>query len=245
MPKVRAAERPKNATIGRSSQIGRRHRLVFGVASRHREDDYSGTLPSRSGVAVEMLTLYSYLLALVAVASCLWRTGAVPLQQPSLRYSTEENQLSIHQQRRSSQEKLHRAVSRFAATGRGIAGVTEYVMKAVDRKNHPKDELMGLLDCSSIDRIPSIPSLDPQECMKRSVCEAHNQPDRYGLVGLTLQLIFPPYLAGEEEDAPTISKYQQAARYGRRNDAECGRHFDGCIISPLEVTQKIINYLLR
>ncbi|XP_022708712.1 uncharacterized protein LOC111271921 isoform X1 [Varroa jacobsoni] len=170
-------------------------------------------------------------LALVAVV-CLFRpVAAAPSPaQLAYSYSTNENQVSINQQRRISQEKLHRAVSRFAATGRGIAGVTEYVMKAVDR---------------SIDRIPSIPSLDPQECMKRSVCEAHNQPDRYGLLGLTLQLIFPPYLAGEDEDAPMVSKYQQAARYGRRNDAECGRHFDGCIVSPLEVTQKIINYLIR
>lgn len=73
-------------------------------------------------------------LALVAVV-CLFRpVDAAPSPaQLAYSYSTNENQVSINQQRRISQEKLHRAVSRFAATGRGIAGVTEYVMKAVDR----------------------------------------------------------------------------------------------------------------
>lgn len=74
---------------------------------------------------------------LLALLSSLWlwpTVGAVPLaKERSSHYSVDDNQLTVRQQRRSSQEKLHRAVSRFAATGRGIAGVTEYVMKAVDR----------------------------------------------------------------------------------------------------------------
>ncbi|XP_003742163.1 uncharacterized protein LOC100900874 [Galendromus occidentalis] len=140
------------------------------------------------------------------------------------------NDNQIEMRKIAAQGRLHRAVAQFAATGRGLSGITEVVMRAVER---------------SMEAIPSIPSLDPQECMKRSVCEAHNQPDRYGVVGLALQLIFPPYLTGESEDAPLISKYQQAARYGRRNDAECGRHFDGCIVSPMEVTQKLLNYIMQ
>ena len=43
----------------------------------------------------------------------------------------------------------------------------------------------------SVDDLPSLPRLDAQECMKRCICEAHNQPKKYGLVGLGLQLFFP------------------------------------------------------
>ncbi|CAN7948222.1 unnamed protein product [Ixodes hexagonus] len=60
--------------------------------------------------------------------------------------------------------------------GRGLAGLSEFVMTRVDK---------------GLEKFPSIPSLDPQECMKRSVCEAHNQPNKYGLIGLALQLLYP------------------------------------------------------
>ncbi|KAH7972896.1 hypothetical protein HPB52_018510 [Rhipicephalus sanguineus] len=62
------------------------------------------------------------------------------------------------------------------ALGNGLAGLSEFVMTRVDK---------------GLEKFPSVPSLDPQECMKRSVCEAHNQPNKYGLLGLALQLLYP------------------------------------------------------
>lgn len=50
--------------------------------------------------------------------------------------------------------------------------------------------VMGWVE-KSVDDLPSFPRLDAQECMKRSICEAHNQPKKYGLTGLVLQLFFP------------------------------------------------------
>lgn len=41
-------------------------------------------------------------------------------------------------------------------------------------------------------RVPNlVPRMDAQECLKRTVCEAHNKPGRYGLLGITLQFFFP------------------------------------------------------
>lgn len=52
------------------------------------------------------------------------------------------------------------------------------------------ESLMGWVE-RSVDDLPSIPRLDAQECMKRCICEAHNQPKKYGAVGLAIQLFFP------------------------------------------------------
>ncbi|UXI16698.1 hypothetical protein NH340_JMT02641 [Sarcoptes scabiei] len=57
-----------------------------------------------------------------------------------------------------------------------LIGVSESLMDWVER---------------SVDDLPSIPRLDAQECMKRCICEAHNQPKKYGAVGLIIQLFFP------------------------------------------------------
>lgn len=52
------------------------------------------------------------------------------------------------------------------------------------------ESLMGWVE-RSVDDLPSIPRMDAQECMKRCICEAHNQPKKYGAVGLVIQLFFP------------------------------------------------------
>lgn len=56
--------------------------------------------------------------------------------------------------------------------------------------NTMSEYLMSLVE-NSLEDLPSLPRLEAQECMKRSVCEAHNQPKKYGLIGLILQLLFP------------------------------------------------------
>ena len=43
----------------------------------------------------------------------------------------------------------------------------------------------------TLDNLPHLPRLEAQSCMKRVICEAHNQPKKYGLSGLLLQLFFP------------------------------------------------------
>jgi len=52
------------------------------------------------------------------------------------------------------------------------------------------ESIMGWVE-KSVDDLPSFPRLDAQECMKRCICEAHNQPKKYGIIGLVLQLFFP------------------------------------------------------
>ncbi|RWS01649.1 uncharacterized protein B4U79_10666 [Dinothrombium tinctorium] len=109
----------------------------------------------------------------------------------------------------------------------GLVGISESIMSFVEK---------------SVDDLPSLPRLDAQECVKRSICEAHNQPKKYGLVGLLLQLFFPPYT---ETDEPSriVSKYQLAARYGRQDNANCAAQYDGCMINFLDLIQGIINLI--
>ncbi|XP_064485620.1 uncharacterized protein LOC135398123 isoform X2 [Ornithodoros turicata] len=121
------------------------------------------------------------------------------------------------------------AISERTLFSKGLSGMSELLMTRVDK---------------GLEKFPTIPSLDPQECMKRSVCEAHNQPNKFGLVGLALQLLYPPYSA-PDEPTTVVSKYQLAARYGRQEDADCSRQYDGCIISPLDILQTIVSYFLR
>lgn len=52
------------------------------------------------------------------------------------------------------------------------------------------DSLMGYIE-RSVEHLPSFPRLHPQECVKRSICEAHNKPDKYGAIGFMLRLLFP------------------------------------------------------
>lgn len=109
---------------------------------------------------------------------------------------------------------------------RGLVGVSESIMGWIER---------------SVDDLPSFPRLDAQECMKRSVCEAHNQPKKYGAVGLMMQLFFPPYTETEESPTRVVSKYQLAARYGRQENANCSSQYDGCMVNLLDIIQAMIN----
>lgn len=52
------------------------------------------------------------------------------------------------------------------------------------------DSMMGWIE-RSVEHLPNIPRLHPQECVKRSICEAHNNPNKYGAIGFMLRLLFP------------------------------------------------------
>jgi len=104
------------------------------------------------------------------------------------------------------------------------------------------ESIMGWVE-KSVDDLPSFPRLDAQECMKRCICEAHNQPKKYGMIGLILQLFFPPYTE-TEEPSKVVSKYQLAARYGRQDNANCAAHYDGCMVNFLDLVQGLINLIL-
>ncbi|XP_054154266.1 uncharacterized protein LOC128952837 [Oppia nitens] len=101
------------------------------------------------------------------------------------------------------------------------------------------ESIMGWVE-KSVDDLPNFPRLDAQECMKRCICEAHNQPKKYGLTGLVLQLFFPPYTE-IEEPLKVVSKYQLAARYGRQDNANCAAQYDGCLVNFLDIVQGLIN----
>lgn len=64
----------------------------------------------------------------------------------------------------------------IASTGSGFQGRVDTVMSWIER---------------SVEHLPNIPRLHPQECVKRSICEAHNEPQKYGAIGFMLRLLFP------------------------------------------------------
>ncbi|XP_035233000.1 uncharacterized protein LOC118204819 [Stegodyphus dumicola] len=119
--------------------------------------------------------------------------------------------------------------SRQSFFSNGLNSVSEYLMSLVE---------------NSLEDLPSLPRLEAQECMKRSVCEAHNQPKKYGLIGLVLQLLFPPYTKTEDPNN-VVSKYQLAARYGRQSNANCGVQYDGCMLNLLDIVQALVNAFIR
>ncbi|GAB6032867.1 hypothetical protein CHUAL_012065 [Chamberlinius hualienensis] len=99
----------------------------------------------------------------------------------------------------------------------GFSGMAEYLLTFVE---------------NSLDHVPTI---DGEECIKRSVCEAHSNPKKYGLIALPLQLLFPPYPYSGTDDTSKISKYQLAARYGKNENANCGAQYHGCVVNPLDL----------
>ncbi|XP_054706363.1 uncharacterized protein LOC129216201 [Uloborus diversus] len=119
--------------------------------------------------------------------------------------------------------------ARQAFLSEGLGQISEWMMRVVER---------------SLDELPSLPRLEAQECVKRSVCEAHNQPKKYGLIGLILQLLFPPYTKAEDAQN-VVSKYQLAARYGRQSNANCGVQYDGCMLNLLDIVQALVNAFVR
>ncbi|KAL3253681.1 hypothetical protein MRX96_054465 [Rhipicephalus microplus] len=58
-----------------------------------------------------------------------------------------------------------------------------------------------------------VPRMDAQECLKRTICEAHNKPGRYGIIGIALQLFFPPFRPGDAEDSTTAASWTRCRRY--------------------------------
>lgn len=65
------------------------------------------------------------------------------------------------------------------------ASTSEAVIQTVLDKSHRL-----LLNAAA--KIPNlVPRMDAQECLKRTVCEAHHKPGRYGLIGIALQLFVP------------------------------------------------------
>ncbi|KAG0410413.1 hypothetical protein HPB47_012470 [Ixodes persulcatus] len=120
-------------------------------------------------------------------------------------------------------------------------GVENFLMGAVQsllEKSHTA--LLKLAD-----RMPNlVPRMDAQECLKRTICEAHNRPGRYGIVGVALQLIFPPFKPGAEETAQ-MTPLQLAAKYGRGSGADCGRQYDGCFLDVLQTMQGVVDYAIR
>jgi len=126
------------------------------------------------------------------------------------------------------------------------------------------EHVMGWLE-RSMEHLPSFPRLHPQECLKRSICEAHNDPDRHGGLGLMVRLLFPAGgLAHEEQpsgrqgatanDSTTleykvINKYRHAAGFGlsRRLDNNgtgspnvCKDKYEDCLVSLLDLANGLV-----
>jgi len=112
-----------------------------------------------------------------------------------------------------------------------MVGISDSMMKWVER---------------SVNDLPSFPRMNAQECMKRIICEAHNQPKKYGLLGFGLQLFFPPFIESEK-NTRVVSKYQLAARFGRQGQSNstqlCAQQYDDCVINLLDISQSIAEFL--
>lgn len=128
----------------------------------------------------------------------------------------------------------------------GLQARVEYVMGWIER---------------SIEHLPSFPRLHPQECVKRSICEAHNDPHKYGAIGFMLRLLFPASNAeaasGELDNSmeyKVINKYRHAAGFGlikrldnngTSNLGVCREKYEDCLVSLLEVAKNLVDMFVR
>lgn len=93
---------------------------------------------------------------------------------PYLENEIQRNQLYYKRNKRSASPDEKGSLQDFLSNR--FMAVSESVMVWVER---------------GLDNMPNLPRLEAQACMKRCICEAHNQPRKYGLTGLVLQLFFP------------------------------------------------------
>lgn len=208
---------------------------------------------ARKHTGGSILWLGSNVLAtLIPIASLLGLPGLASTNSPNATSASKGG--SLAERLMSSLASLssgQQLVSALAAGGaNGLQNRLEYVMGWLER---------------SVEHLPNFPRLHPQECVKRSICEAHNEPARYGAVGLTLRLLFPASASTNSSEAAmdnmeykVINKYRHAAGYGLSRRLEnsagssaaagqsvCKEKYDDCLVSLLEVGQKLLDLFLK
>lgn len=121
------------------------------------------------------------------------------------------------------------------------------------------ESMMGWVE-RSIEHLPNFPRLHPQECVKRSICEAHNEPDKYGAIGFTLRLLFPASNLTstdrmDDMEYKVINKYRYAAGYGLTHRVDvnngtgsttaCKDKYEDCLVSLLDVARNLVDVFVR
>lgn len=193
-----------------------------------------------------ILWLGSNVLAtLIPIASLLGLLSAGDTSSSSSSMGAAKNHTSTNS-KRSTAATILSSLAQGGATSGGLQSRVEYVMGWLER---------------SIEHLPNFPRLHPQECVKRSICEAHHEPTKYGAIGLTLRLLFPATnssIGGDETDTmeyKVINKYRHAAGYGqsRRLDSAngtslggtCKDKYEDCLVSLLDLGQNLVDFFLR
>lgn len=120
------------------------------------------------------------------------------------------------------------------------------------------DSVMGWIE-RSVEHLPNFPRLHPQECVKRTICEAHNEPSKYGGLGFVLRLLFPAsnHTSTDRMDNmeyKVINKYRHAAGFGASRRLEsngtgtpgaCKEKYEDCLVSLLDVSQNLLDIFLK
>jgi len=96
----------------------------------------------------------------------------------------------------------------------GEGGIAEYIVSFIE---------------NSLDNLPNT---NGEDCVKRSICEAHDEPQKYGFLALPFQIFFPPMDINDEYSG--MSKYYKAALYGRSDTADCSTRYRGCLFNILD-----------
>lgn len=89
-----------------------------------------------------------------------------------------------------SREQIRRAGSTGGAATAAAAEQAQSLLSRFNPLQGRVDSIMSWIE-RSVEHLPNFPHLHPQECVKRSICEAHNEPTKYGAIGFILRLLFP------------------------------------------------------
>lgn len=92
------------------------------------------------------------------------------------------------------------------------------------------------------DIITLVPWEVSQDCLSRSVCEAHENVLDFGLAGMALRGVY-----SIEENGllgATSKMTRKAASNGQNPNVKCEDIYSRCMVSPLEMYKKILTYFL-
>lgn len=104
------------------------------------------------------------------------------------------------------------------------------------------DHINDLIDVQQVYK--DVESLVPweatQDCMKRSICEAHENVVEFGLAGLALRGAFsmPDYNEDDRMDKDTSGR-------SRRSAMTCAEKYPRCVVSPLDLYKETLEYFFE
>ncbi|CAL8091136.1 unnamed protein product [Orchesella dallaii] len=83
--------------------------------------------------------------------------------------------------------------------------------------------------------------LEPEKCLKKTICEAHRSPQnkRYGMLAVPFQMFYPSL--AQSDDQSRATSYQEAAYDGKYSKTKCEKKYN-CFFDVLELGRYLLDW---